>query len=258
MDAIVAWGALAVIVLTYMILWYGLFRVTGRLDVVDSAWGLGFVLIAWVSLVIAQNFSAIAVTSACLASVWGIRLFAHIANRNWRKPADDRRYQELRAKWGRAANSKALTHIFLLQGVLLLLVGTPLVAIAHSGDAHTNALTLVGWAVWFAGILYESVADYQLTRFIRQRPHGSHALMTSGLWRYSRHPNYFGEVTAWLGAGLVAISLGQWWGILGTFVITFLITKVSGIPPLEKHYAGNAEYQKYAKYTPVLVPFLKP
>ena len=228
---------------------------TKRYDVVDSAWGLGFVLVAWVSLGMRDNFCAVQIISAALVSLWGLRLFAHIARRNFRKPEDDHRYQALRDKWGKSADTIAYTHIFLLQGVLLLLVSTPMIAIALQ-TGNPNLLTYVGWAIWLFGIVFEAMADRQLAKFLAQRSKKSHAIMDKGLWRLSRHPNYFGEVTTWWGATVVALSLGGWWGVLGALTVTLLITKISGIPPLEKHYDGNPDYEKYRKNTPVLIPKL--
>jgi len=93
-----------------------------------------------------------------------------------------------------------------------------------------------------------------LATFLAHRPKNSHGIMSHGLWHYSRHPNYFGEVTAWWGAAIVAISVGGWWGAIGALTITLLITKISGIPPLEKHYAGDKNYEGYRKRTSVLIP----
>jgi steroid 5-alpha reductase family enzyme len=254
MENFVLWLGLATIVLTYMSLWYGIALYTHRYDVVDCAWGLGFVLVAWVSLAIAGNHSMAGYLSAVLVSLWGLRLFAHISNRNWRKHEDDHRYQAMRATWGKAEKSKAYTHIFLLQGALLLLVSTPMIAIAHVGAHPASAMSFFGWAIWLGGIIFETVGDYQLTRFIKNRPKGNHAIMKNGLWRYSRHPNYFGEVATWWGAAIVAISFSEWWGILGAAAITVLIVKISGIPPLERHYKDDKTYQTYARKTSILIP----
>jgi steroid 5-alpha reductase family enzyme len=253
MTGLTFWISLSLVVLLYMSLWYAVAIYTSRYDVVDSAWGIGFVVIAWVSIVLSKNYHPLTFISAGLVTIWGLRLFIHIANRNWRKHEDDHRYVTMRAKWGSAEKRKAYTNVFLLQGILLILVSTPMIAIARS--SHTITLgVLIGWIVWLAGILFEGISDRQLASFLHRRESGSHELMCTGLWRYSRHPNYFGEVATWWGAGIVAISIGSWWGILGTAVITVLITKVSGIPPLEKHYAGNKDYQAYAKKTSVLIP----
>lgn len=253
MRILIFWTALLVLAVCYMTFWYGLALVTKRYDVVDSAWGLGFILIAWISLTLRANFGSLQVVSAGLVSLWGLRLFAHIANRNWRKNEDDHRYRELRVKWGASEQQKMYTNVFLLQGLLVVLVSTPMIALAFLH--HTpNILSYVGWAVWLFGIGFEAVADRQLATFLAHRPKNSHGIMSHGLWHYSRHPNYFGEVTAWWGAAIVAISVGGWWGTIGALTITLLITKISGIPPLEKHYAGDKNYEGYRKRTSVLIP----
>lgn len=252
MGAVVFWVALLVIVISYMTLWYGVSLVTNRLDVVDTAWGLGFILVAWVSLGLRANFGAVQLLSAVLVSVWGVRLSAHIASRNWRKREDDHRYQVLRQKWG-GDNHKAYAHIFLLQGALLTFVSLPMAAIAFSHH-QPDVFSYAGWVIWLFGISYEAVADWQLRNFITRHEKGSHGIMSRGLWRYSRHPNYFGELVTWWGATLVAISVRQWWGVFGALVITLLITKISGIPPLEKHYGGNKAYKAYRQRTSVLIP----
>ncbi|HSX15605.1 MAG TPA: DUF1295 domain-containing protein [Candidatus Saccharimonadales bacterium] len=254
MEALVFWLGLGGVVLVYMTLWYGVALRAGRYDVVDSAWGLGFVLVAWLSLALRGNVGALQVVSAVLVSAWGIRLFLHIASRTLLRPAEDHRYQELRARWGKSEKRKAYTNIFLLQGFLIGVVSTPMVALAFAPSA-IHPLAYAGWAVWLFGLAFEAVADRQLATFLAHRGGKLSAIMQSGLWRYSRHPNYFGEVTVWWGAALVAISTGAWWGILGAATITLLITKVSGIPPLEKHYAGNEAYETYRKHTSVLIPW---
>ena len=253
MQAFVLWLSLATAVFLYMSLWYGLALRYRRLDVVDVAWGMGFIYVAWLGFFIAGRMEWWQLLAVVLVTIWGARLSVHIALRNLGKP-EDRRYTEMRQKWGRWGKLKAFGNVFLLQGVLILLVSTPAVAIMMS-HGPVNPGVVVGFVVWMAGIAYEAIADGQLSRFLRDRAKGSHAIMQSGLWRYSRHPNYFGEVVTWWGAAVVAISLGRWWGVLGALVITFLITKISGLPPLEKHYAGKPEYEDYKKRTPVLVPW---
>ncbi len=253
MGILVFWIALLLVIIGYMTLWYGIALYTKRYDVVDSAWGLGFVLVAWVSLALRGNFGSLQIVSAVLVSLWGLRLFSHIASRNWRKSEDDHRYQELQAKWGADERQKAYTNIFLLQGLLVTIICTPMIALAFTRTGP-NVFSYIGWIVWLFGICFEALADRQLATFIAHRSKGAHEIMSRGLWHYSRHPNYFGEVMTWWGAAIVAISVGGWWGIIGAAVITLLITKISGIPPLEKHYDGNKEYEQYRKRTSVLIP----
>jgi steroid 5-alpha reductase family enzyme len=247
--------SLSIIVFSFMSLWYLVALYSNRYDVVDSAWGLGFILVAWVSLLLRSNFGTVQIISATLVTLWGLRLFAHIAQRNWRKSEDDHRYQAMRAKWGKSERQKAYINVFLLQGLLFTIISTPLIAIAFS-HRLPNIVTYVGWTIWLLGIAFEAIADRQLALFIARRSPGSHVIMDKGLWKYSRHPNYFGEVVTWWGAALVALGTGNLWGIIGAAVITLLITRVSGIPPLEKHYDGNPAYETYRKHTPVLVPRL--
>jgi len=243
-------GIVAITVLLYMTAWFVLARLLQRADAVDSAWGLGFVVVAWTAIFATGNHASSALLGAVFVTVWGARLFTHITRRNLHK-SEDYRYQAYREKWGKHFWPQAYVRIFLVQGLLLLLISLPVIAIMHIGDTIT-VVAVVGFAVWATGILYESVGDYQLQRFLKTRKKGE--IMQRGLWKYSRHPNYFGEVSAWWGAAVVAGAYNQWWGVCGALVITILITKVSGIPPLEKHYKGNPAYQEYAKHTSVLVP----
>jgi len=243
-------GIVAIVVLLYMTAWFGLARALQRADAVDSAWGLGFVAVAWTALVAAGNHHMAAVLAALFVTVWGVRLCFHITKRNVRKP-EDYRYQAYREKWGKRFWLQAYVRIFLVQGILLSLISLPVIAVMHRGT-NLTVVAIAGFVVWAAGIVCESLGDYQLQQFLKTRKKGE--IMQRGLWKYSRHPNYFGEVTAWWGAAIVAVAYRQWWGVLGALVITVLITKVSGIPPLEKHYEGNAAYQEYAKRTSVLVP----
>src|SRR5579875_234858 len=148
MQALVLCLALGVILLTYMTLWYGLFEVTNRLDIVDSAWGLGFVLVAWAGLEARLNFGTLQVISACLVTLWGVRLFAHLANRNWRRHEDDHRYQALREAWGTNLKWQAYLRVFLLQGLLILLISLPMVAIANVRTHGVATLAYIGFAVW--------------------------------------------------------------------------------------------------------------
>lgn len=241
---------LAVSLLIYMSLWYGVANYLKRIDVIDTAWGLGFVYVALLSFFSYPGYPAVNRLTVILVGVWGLRLAAHITKRNLKKP-EDPRYAVYRSQWGSDFARKAFTNIYLLQGLLILLVSTPIIAIEQNGHVRWIWLAVIGFLVWIFGILTEAVADYQLRQFLSS---GKGDVMQAGLWRYSRHPNYFGEITTWVGAGLVAVSVGRWWGLLGPLTIGFLIVKISGIPPLEKRYAHDKIYQAYAKRTSVLIP----
>jgi steroid 5-alpha reductase family enzyme len=141
-----------------------------------------------------------------------------------------------------------------LQGLLLLVVSLPVLCVNTFGGA-ISWLALVGALVWFKGFLWELLADYQLVRF-QKNPANKGRVLTSGVWRYSRHPNYFGEMMLWWGMWLIALSLpGSWWTVLGPLTITFLILKVSGVPLLESKMMKNIGYRSYASKTSALIPW---
>ncbi len=238
-------------VLFYVIAWFILAIILKRRDVVDSAWGLGFVLVAVTAYSQRNNESSIALISLLLVTLWGVRLFAHITSRNWGRP-EDYRYTQLGPLSSSKMWLKVFYSIFLLQGLLIILISLPIIAIMYSSKEPIQFIATLGVTVWLFGIVFETIGDYQLKQFLKSKKKDQ--IMQTGLWRYTRHPNYFGEVTAWWGASIVAVALCQWWGALGAVVITVLITKISGIPLLEKRYADNPQFQAYAKRTSVFFP----
>lgn len=245
-------GILAIATVIYMSLWFGFAAYLKRIDAVDSAWGLGFIYLAIIALFSVANFHWIQILALVLTIVWGGRLSLHITMRNIKK-SEDSRYSVYREKWGDSFWQQVYIKIFLVQGVLILVISLPVIAILSTSTDEITPLTIVGFTVWIFGILFEAASDYQLRRFLKKRA-GKNEIMQDGLWRYSRHPNYFGESTTWLGAALVAGSVGRWWGFIGFAVITILVTKVSGIPLLENRYKSGKAYQNYAKRTSVFIP----
>ncbi len=241
---------IALSVLVYMTAWFTLAVVLKRRDIIDSAWGLGFVLVAWLAFTLRNNESFFATATLLLVTIWGLRLFTHITIRNWNKK-EDYRYQQMGGLSSAADWLRTYVKIFLIQGILLLIVSLPVVAIMQSPQEPYTLLAYGGLLIWVFGLVFEAVADYQLRQYLRS---GKKGIMQSGLWEYSRHPNYFGEVTLWWGAALVAGAYGQWWGILGAFTITYLILKVSGVPLLEKRYADNPAFKAYAQRTSIFIP----
>ncbi len=241
---------IALTVLIYMISWFVLAVLLKRRDVVDSAWGLGFILVGFVAYSMRNNDSIFTHITFVLVSAWGLRLFAHITRRNWKKK-EDYRYAAMGSLNVFTSWVKVFFSVFVLQGILMIAISTPVITIMASSNQAIPAIAVVGSTVWLLGIVTEATADFQLRRFITAKKKG---IMQSGLWRYSRHPNYFGEITAWWGAAILALSFNEWWGIIGALVITILIVKISGIPLLEKRYAKDSEYQKYAKRTSKLIP----
>ena len=245
---------LASVLFLYMSFWFGLSLLKMRNDVADVAWGLGFVLLAWTSFLLGPAQSPRGFIVGLLISVWGIRLAWHIHTRN-RGKAEDYRYATWREEWGRWFYLRSYLQVYILQGILLFLIVCPVLLINKSINTDFNYFDLLGVAVWLLGFIFESVGDAQLARFIKD-PANKGKLIQTGLWRYTRHPNYFGEVTMWWGIWLVALSVPYGlFGIIGPLAITVLILKVSGIPMLEKKMSLNPDFAEYKRKTSVFIPW---
>jgi steroid 5-alpha reductase family enzyme len=241
------------VVLLYMCAWFVAARIRGRNDIADVAWGLGFILAAVASLILGGIYPERGILVTGLVVVWGVRLAMHIHSRN-RGKGEDPRYRTWREEWGKWFVLRSFFQIFMLQGVLLLLVSVPVVFINTAADTPLGLTDLAGLALWMYGFGFESVGDWQLQSFIRN-PANKGTLMTTGLWRYTRHPNYFGEVTLWWGIWLLTLPLHNgWMTVIGPLTITFLILKVSGIPMLEKPYEERADFQQYKRRTSAFFP----
>jgi steroid 5-alpha reductase family enzyme len=253
MDYFVTLGLL---LFFYMSAWFVFSLIKKRNDVADTAWGLGFVLLAWVSFYLGQAQGARGLLVGLLVSIWGIRLAWHIHRRNKGK-AEDYRYAKWREDWGKWFYLRSYGQVYLLQGVLLFLIVLPILFINTSSGQDLVFLDFIGLAVWILGFVFESVGDQQLARFIKN-PANEGKLMQSGLWRYTRHPNYFGEVMMWWGIWLIALSVPfGFLSIIGPITITILILKVSGIPMLEKKMEENPEFVEYKKQTSIFIPWFR-
>lgn len=245
---------LGLLLFCYMSAWFVLSLAKKRNDVADTAWGLGFVLLTWVSFFLGQVQGVRGLFVGILVSMWGIRLAWHIHMRN-RGKAEDYRYAKWREDWGKWFYVRSYVQVYLLQGVLLFFIVLPILLINKSPGQALGILDFTGLAVWILGFVFESFGDAQLARFIKD-PANKGKLMQSGLWRYTRHPNYFGEVTMWWGVWLIALSVPNGWlSVIGPITITFLILKVSGVPMLEKKMEENSQFAEYKKRTSVFIPW---
>jgi steroid 5-alpha reductase family enzyme len=243
---------LAVIII-YMTAWYFIARALSRFDVADIAWGTGFVISVLTAGAVSESLNLRAYLVLTLVGIWGIRLSLHVYLRNRKKP-EDARYRAWRQEWGKYANMRAFFQVFLLQGLLLLVISLPASSVIVAGGRPCMLLDAAGVLIWITGFLFESIGDWQLLHF-KHNPVNKGKIITTGLWRYSRHPNYFGEVTLWWGIYLIALAGGAHWAtIIGPLTITFLILRVSGIPMLEKKYEGNPEFEEYRKRTSAFFP----
>lgn len=224
-----------------------------RNDVADVAWGLGFVFMAVTSFSLSSEFGLRGLLVVSLVCIWGIRLAWHIYSRNKGK-SEDYRYKAWRDQWGKYFYLRSYLQIYLLQGFLLFLIVLPVLLINNNPGSTLGWLDLFGAAIWLLGFYFEAVGDAQLARFINE-PTNRGKLMKSGLWSYTRHPNYFGEVTQWWGLWLISLAVsGGWFGIIGPITITILILKVSGIPMLEKKMEENPEFAEYKKRVSIFLP----
>jgi len=243
----------AIAIWVYMTLWFLVSVMARRNDVADIAWGPGFIVVSITSLLVSHNVSPSTLLVLALVTIWGLRLGLHIGARNIHK-SEDSRYQIKRRLWGNQFYVRSYFQIFILQGALILLVASPIIILNTFAASNFNWLIVVGAVLWIIGFSYESLADRQLHDFISD-PSNKGRVMRSGLWRYSRHPNYFGELTQWWAIGIIVLSSAYGWlGLIGPLLISYLIIKVSGIPLLEKKYADNLEYQAYKLHTRALLP----
>ena len=241
-------------VLVYMTVWFVIAQVKGRNDIVDVAWGPGFILAALVSLVVGGVYTSRGLLISLLVLMWGIRLAMHIHARN-RGKGEDHRYRKWREEWGESVYLRSFLQVFMLQGVLLVIVAVPVIFVNASPPAPYSWLNLVGIAVWLTGFGFEAVGDWQLLRFIRD-PANRGKLMTGGLWRYTRHPNYFGDAAQWWAYYLIALAAGGWWTIFSPIIMTTLLVRVSGAALLEKTMDKRPGYQEYIETTSAFVPWL--
>ncbi len=249
MIASLAWTALAV-VLTMAVTFAIALRV-GKHAVIDVTWGLGFAVVAVVSLAVTGT-SPVALLAVAMVVLWGLRLAGHIFLRS-RGHGEDPRYEALLGKASGSRNAYALRRVYLPQAVILWFVSWPVQA-AVTGDDDPGALAWVGLAVWAVGLFFETVGDWQLQRF-RDDPSNKGKVLDTGLWRYTRHPNYFGDATAWWGVWLVAVDAGGWWTVLSPVVMTWFLAKGTGAALLEKDiHNRRPEYVDYIRRTSGFVP----
>lgn len=224
-----------------------------RNDIADVAWGTGIFIVAIISYFYGDRNDLALITTA-LAGLWGVRLTLRIFLRN-RKKSEDFRYKKWREDWGKLFYIRSFLQVYLLQGFLMVVVGYPFVHMTVFGNNSEIVITsLVGLALWLIGFFFETVGDWQLDRFIASKTTPNQVL-SSGLWKYTRHPNYFGEVTMWWGLWLMIASTPvSYIALISPVMITFLILKVSGIPMLEKSFSNNPNFQEYKKRTSAFFP----
>jgi steroid 5-alpha reductase family enzyme len=236
-----------------LLLAFGIAVRAGRYNVVDTFWGLGFAVIAVIAFALSAGQGSVVRRSVLLAAtaIWGVRLAAYIGWRS-RGSGEDPRYTDLLSKARGSRAGYALRKVFLLQAALIWIISAPV----QAGMIQRGPLWPVagGLAIWLTGISFEAIADGQLARFKRE-PGSRGTLMTRGLWRYTRHPNYFGDACVWW--GLFVMSCGTWLGlvtVVSPVLMTYLLTAGSGKPITEQRLRDRPGYAAYASRTSGFIP----
>ncbi len=225
-------------------------------SIVDSAWSIMFLAAAIVYLISINDFGFKNIIVLTLVLVWALRLSIHLTWRNWGEP-EDHRYVEIRRKYSPNFPLKSLYIIFLFQAVLAWIISLPLlgaITLSFEPSLTSTLLFAIGVGLWFIGMFFETVADYQLANFKNKSSnHGK--VMAKGLWKYSRHPNYFGECVIWWGFYLIALSVGAWWSIISPLIMTWLLLKFSGVVMLEETITERRpDYKEYIDRTNAFIP----
>lgn len=223
-------------------------------SIVDTGWGLGFVLVALFTFIRTLPADSVDILLLVLVLVWGCRLASHIFTRNHKK-GEDYRYVEFRKKWGKWAVPKAFFQVYMLQGFMMGCISICYVWAFNVKGKVFSIFVVLGALVWLLGFYFESTADRQLKAFIAN-PENRGKILSTGLWKYSRHPNYFGEATMWWGIFIIAFfTTGNIFLIISPITITVLVRFVSGVPLLEKSMQKNPGFAQYAKTTNTFIPF---
>lgn len=243
----------ALIIFTYATSWYIISLIVKRNDIADIAWGLGYILLC-LFYFFTKEHSIRTLILYGLVTIWGLRLAIHIYIRN-RGKEEDFRYLAWRKEWGKWFYIRSYLQVYLFQGLFLLMIISPITITATQAQGPLIFLDYLGIFVWTIGFYFQSVGDYQLASF-KKDPVNKGKIIKSGLWKYSRHPNYFGEVTMWWGLFLISVNSPYGiYGVLGPLTISFLILFVSGVPMMEEKYKGNSEFEAYKKETSKFIPF---
>lgn len=240
------------IILLYATAWFFIALYNKRNDVADIAWGLGYIVIC-VFLAITKPYSPLVVLLFVLITCWGLRLSFHIYQRNKHKK-EDFRYLHWRETWGKLFYVRSYFQVFIMQGVILLIIISPVIFASVQSPQEFTVFTWLGMGCWLIGFYFQAVGDYQLSVFTKNR-RSTNEIMQTGLWKYTRHPNYFGEIIMWWGIYIMVLPLpNSVWFSISPLLISFLLIFVSGIPLLEKKYKGNIIFENYKKRTSSLIP----
>lgn len=256
MGLLEIWIAAGAIILGLMTALWLISLILRDASIVDSFWGMGFV--------VATGFYFTQTPDradprrwliVALVTLWGLRLSIHIFRRNWSR-GEDPRYAKWRAEAGQAWWWRSFFKVFLLQGILIWVISVPpLAAQVGAGSARLTVLDGLGILLWAVGFFFEAIGDAQLARF-KADPANQGQVLSRGVWRYSRHPNDFGEAAMWWGYYLLAAAAGGWWTVFSPILMTFLLLRVSGVSLLERDLKeAKPQFREYIETTRAFVPW---
>lgn len=249
--------AIGLIVLATMmsVVWL-LSLILSDVSIIDPAWGFGFVVVAATYALVEGDTTGRDILLLVLIAAWGLRLGGYLLWRKWGEP-EDYRYAAMRERRPRIFPYRSLVTVFLLQAVLLWIIAWPLAAALGPEDpGGIGPIEILAALLVVSGLAFETIGDLQLARF-KANPANTGKVLDTGLWRYTRHPNYFGDAVVWWGIGLIGVtSPGGWWSITGPILITFFLMRVSGVTLLEKHLTSTKPaYAVYAARTNAFFPW---
>ncbi len=244
---------IAMILIGATTLLWGLSLRLRNVSIVDIFWGLGFVLVSGTSFFRAGAHSSRSFLVLILSTIWGLRLALYLLIRNWGQP-EDYRYQNMRNQVGKKFKWLSFFTVFLLQGFLIFIISLPL-QVSVASKVTLNAWDFIGTLSFFLGLFFEAVGDWQLSRF-KKNPQNQGKVLDQGLWKYTRHPNYFGDFLVWWGFYFIALAAGGGWTLFSPAIMSFLLLKVSGVSLLEKNLKNRTQgYQDYISKTSPFFPW---
>lgn len=246
----------SLIIFILVTLIWGLSVIIKDASIVDLFWGMGFVIVNAFYVYASGDFYIRKMLLWLLVTLWGLRLFIYLSWRNIGK-GEDYRYQGFRQKYGPERYWWfSYFQVFLLQGALIMIVSLPLLgANSQTSSDALNWLDYMGIVLFIVGFIFEAGGDFQLSRF-KQKPGNKGKVLNTGFWKYTRHPNYFGDAAVWWSFGLFSIASGAYWPVIGSIIMTMLIVKVSGVAMLEKNLnTTKPEYREYIRKTSSFFPW---
>ena len=224
-----------------------------NVTVVDSLWAMFFLIATAMTFVLQTTPSQRAYLILCLVVIWSLRLSTYLHLRNHQKP-EDLRYQAIRARNQPNFKYKSIYLVFLLQAFLAWFISLPL-NLASQSSSNLNIFDALGIVFWIIGMCFQVVGDSQLSQF-KSHPENKGKVLNTGVWRYTRHPNYFGEACIWLGYGFIAVGAGAWWAMISPIFMIYLLIKVTGVKLLEADIADRRPgYSIYVKQTNTFIPW---